>query len=66
MLALTLTAEKYRKSGREMPALLRRVCEKNSARADYSLLSGFNEENLIPIKFDECVKRMFEYVSAAD
>lgn len=66
VLALTLTAEKYRKSGLEMPALLRRFCEKNTARADYSLLSGFNEENLIPKKFDECVKRMFEYVSAAD
>ena len=66
VLALTLTAEKYRKSGLGMPALLRRFCEKNTARADYSLLSGFNEENLIPKKFDECVKRMFEYVSAAD
>ena len=66
VLALTLTAEKYRKSGLKMPALLRRFCEKNTARADVTLLSGFNEENLIPKKFDECVKRMFEYVSAAD
>lgn len=49
-----------------MPALLRRFCEKNTARADSSLLTGFNEENLIPKKFDGCVKRMFEYVSTAD
>lgn len=64
-LALTLTAEKYKKEGREMPLLLCRFCEKNTAEADRKLLCGFNEENLIPNKFDECVKRMFEYVSAA-
>lgn len=66
VLALEITAEKYRKSGTPMPALLRRFCEKNTARADSSLLTGFNEENLIPKKFDGCVKRMFEYVSTAD
>ena len=66
MLALEITAEKYRKSGTPMPALLRRFCEKNTARTDSSLLTGFNEENLIPKKFDGCVKRMFEYVSTAD
>lgn len=65
ILALTLTAENYKKEGREMPLLLRRFCKKNTAEADRNLLCGFNEENLIPNKFDECVKRMFEYVSAA-
>ena len=46
VLALTLTAEKYRKSGLGMPALLRRFCEKNTARADYSLLSASTKKIL--------------------
>ena len=65
-LALSMTAEKYRSADAEMPALLSRFCEKNTGRADGGLLRRFNRENLIPEKFNACVKRMFDYVSATD
>lgn len=65
-LALSMTAEKYRSADAEMPALLSRFCKKNTGRADGGLLRRFNRENLIPEKFNACVKRMFDYVSATD
>lgn len=64
--ALHETAKKYRAAGTEMPFLLRRFCEKRQSDPDNGLLKEYNNENLVPAEFEDCVKRMYNYVSAAD
>ena len=63
---VTVVRARYRAAGTEMPFLLRRFCEKIQSDPDSGLLKEYNNENLVPAEFADCVKRMYNYVSAAD
>lgn len=66
--ALSLTAEKYKSEGRELPVLLKEFSDNfDTAKiaADKSMFSEINEENGVPEKFKKYVTEMYKYVSAA-
>ena len=61
--ALERTAEKYKKSGRRLPALLD-YFDKSGKKVHANLLKEFNPENNIPAEFVESVTEMYKYVSS--
>lgn len=63
--SLTETVKHYREENRQMPYLLKRFDELNKTQANPDLLKEWNSQNLIPEKFMDCVKEMYDYVSAA-
>ncbi|MCL2512420.1 MAG: hypothetical protein FWF08_00845 [Oscillospiraceae bacterium] len=64
-LAISITAEKYKSEGREMPALLKYFHLKEDTKKiaeNTALFSAFDNENLIPQKFMPPVKEMYDFV----
>jgi len=62
-LALEMTAEKYKKQGEKLPALLD-YFDKNNKSVHANLLKEFNSENNIPSEFIGRVSEMYKYVSS--
>ncbi len=61
--ALTKTVEKYRNSGRRLPALLE-YFDKSGKTADRNILKEYNAENNIPTEFAQRITEMYKYVSS--
>ena len=60
--ALEKTAEKYKKAGESLPALLE-YFDRSDKKVHANLLKEFNSENNIPTEFIDSVTEMYKYVS---
>ena len=60
--ALTKTVEKYKKTGKALPALLD-YYDKSGKAVSRNVLKEFNPENNIPAEFAHKITEMYKYVS---